>query len=84
MTAKEPKIKASIIIRPCYKDGIVSDSGRYIGEIYVNNRRIYQSIDTDTESSAYNNCAKHAQRYEAKYKSNFWIDANMNRLKNQH
>jgi len=77
----EPKTKSTILVRPCYdENGDVSTSGRFIGMIYVYGKKVYESVDCDSEGGAFNNCAKHIQWYQNKYKSNFFIDAKMDRL----
>ncbi len=61
---EEPKIKSSIIVRPAYtKDGEIyrTSSTRWIGELYVYGKKIYTSIDTDCESSAFVYVAKEIQ-----------------------
>jgi len=80
----EPKLKASFVTRPAYtKEGEVykTNSVRWIGEIYVNSKLVYKTTDFDNESSAFNACANHVDWYQLKYKSSFFIDANMNRIK---
>jgi hypothetical protein len=81
----EPKLKSSIIVRPAYNYNMeiykTNDDARFVGELYVNNKKIYTTSDRDTESSAFVDVAKYIQRYHNKYKSNIFIDANMSKLK---
>ena len=79
----EPKTKASIITRPCYdSNGKIQsiESPRFIGEIYVYGKRVFQSIDYDGEGTAFNACTKHILRYQRKNNRNFFLDAKMKRL----
>ncbi len=61
----EPKTIATIIVRPAYdKTGKPYDTAslRWIGELYVNGKRKYQTIDYDREGAAYVGVIKEIRR----------------------
>jgi len=83
MKEKEPKIASSIITRPAYTaSGEIYETStvRWIGELYVKGKKIYTSTDFDCEDAAFVSVAKHIQWYQNTFKSNIFIDANMNKL----
>jgi len=84
MSKAEPKVKASIIARPSYNlDKEISDknSVRWIGEIYVNGKMVYQTTDFDWEGDPLLECSNHLYRYQKKHNSCFIKDAKLGRIK---
>jgi len=79
----EPKTKATILVRPCYDENseLYKGEQRFIGMIYVNSKKCYESVDKDSEFAAFINCSKHIQWYQKKFNCSFFIDAYKGELK---
>ena len=80
----EPKVKASIIARPSYnknKEISDKDSVRWIGEIYVDGKKVHTTTDFDWEGDPLLACSNHLYRYQKKHNSCFIKDAKLDRIK---
>lgn len=62
----EPKLKASIVVRPAYVTAgelpYITSSQRWIGELYVNGEKRVETIDYDREGAAYIGVCKDIRR----------------------
>lgn len=75
----EPKTRARIIVRPAYtSDGEVYETAsvRWIGALYIDGKKIHETIDFDCESAAYIGIAKHIQWHQNKYGRTIFLTQN--------
>jgi hypothetical protein len=82
MNNQEPEVFSSILVRPAYRaSGEIYKTSivKWIGELYVRGKKIYETSDVDSRSAAFNSVAQHIKWYQNKYNSSIFIDSAMNK-----